>query len=43
MKCSYKINTFISQFAYNPIITILNLMKIKKVTQIDVSNYIGIN
>ena len=40
MKRSVEINTFIHLFSYDPISTILNLMKYKKITQIQISNYI---
>ena len=43
MKCSLNINNIIKVFTYDPIQTILNLMQEKKLTQIDVSYYIGIN
>ena len=43
MKRSVEINTFIDLFSYDPISTILNLMKYKKITQIQISNYIQIN
>ena len=34
MKRSVEINTFIDLFSYDPMSTILNLMKYKKITQI---------
>lgn len=43
MKCSVEINTFIDLFSYDSISTILNIMKYKKITQIQISNYIQIN
>ena len=43
MKRSVEINTFIGLFSYDPISTILNLMKYKKITQIQILNYIQIN
>ena len=43
MKRSVEINTFIDLFSYDPISTILSLMKYKKNTQIQISNYIQIN
>ena len=43
MNCSVEINTFIDLFSYNPISTLLNLIKYKKITQIQISNYIQIN
>lgn len=43
MKRSVEINIFIDLFLYDPISTILNLMKYKKITQIQISNYIQIN
>ena len=43
MKHLVEINTFIDLFSYDPISTILNLMKYKKITQIQISNYIQIN
>lgn len=43
MKRSVEINTFINLFSYDSISTILNLMKYKKITQIQISNYIQIN
>ena len=43
MKRSVEINTFIDLFSYDSISTILNLMKYKKITQIQISNYIQIN
>lgn len=43
MKCSVKLNNYINLFTYDPVQTILNLLKEKKITQLDVSYYIGIN
>ena len=43
MKRSVEINTFIGLFSYDLISTILNLMKYKKITKIQISNYIQIN
>ena len=43
MKHLVEINTFIDLFSYDPISTILNLIKYKKIAQIQISNYIQIN
>lgn len=43
IKRSVEIKTFIDLFSYDPISIILNLMKYKKITQIQISNYIQIN
>lgn len=43
MKRSEQINTIIKLFSYDPVTTLLNIMNYKKITQIDVSNYLGIN
>lgn len=43
MKCPLNINDIIKLFTYDPIQTILNLLKEKKLTQIDVSYYLGVN
>lgn len=43
MKCTVKVNNYIDLFDYDPIKTILNLMKEKRITQLDVSYCIGIN
>ena len=43
MKRSDQINTIIKLFSYDPVTTLLNIMNYKKITQIDVSNYLGIN
>ncbi len=43
MKYEKKNNTFVELLRYDPIKTLLNIMKIKKITQIDVCNYLGIN
>ena len=43
MKHLVEINTFIDLFLYDTTSTILNLMKYKKITQIQISNYIQIN
>lgn len=43
MKYEINNNTFVELLRYDPIKTLLNLMKVKKITQIDVCNYLGIN